>query len=98
MTRFTGKPLRVHYLQHVPFEGLGSIETWLQQRRHYTSATRLFKGDQLPRVDHLDWIIVMGGPMAVSGVNSLADEFLFIFFHHTVGQHNVAGVGEHRLS
>lgn len=22
--------MRAHYLQHVPFEGLGSIELWLQ--------------------------------------------------------------------
>ncbi|VAW41943.1 Glutamine amidotransferase, class I, partial [hydrothermal vent metagenome] len=24
--------MKIHYLQHVPFEGLGSIETWAGQQ------------------------------------------------------------------
>ena len=62
----SGQALQIHYLQHVPFEGLGSIESWLHERGHHVSATHMFSGDQLPQLDHLDWLMVMGGPMGVS--------------------------------
>lgn len=58
--------MRVHYLQHVPFEGLGSIETWLQSVRAEVSVTRFFEDPVLPGVDDLDLLIVMGGPMSVN--------------------------------
>ena len=59
--------LRVHSLVHVPFEGLGSIQTWLERRRAVQSATRLFDaGARLPHPDELDWLVVMGGPMSVN--------------------------------
>lgn len=57
--------MRVHFLQHVPYEGLGTLQDWLQQRSHEVSATRLYAGDGLPRPDSLDMVIVMGGPMGI---------------------------------
>ncbi|MEH1899745.1 MAG: type 1 glutamine amidotransferase [Nostoc sp.] len=57
--------MRIHYLQHVPFEGLASIEHWLTKKDHILSATKFYNGDSLPSVDNLDWLIVMGGPMNV---------------------------------
>lgn len=57
--------MRVHYLQHVPFEGLGSIEAALAKRDCTLSATKLYKGDPLPADQSFDWLIVMGGPMGV---------------------------------
>jgi GMP synthase-like glutamine amidotransferase len=57
--------MHVHYLQHVPFESLGSIEPWLQQRGHSVSATRLYKNEDMPGLHTLDLLIVMGGPMGV---------------------------------
>ncbi|MEH1974124.1 MAG: type 1 glutamine amidotransferase [Nostoc sp.] len=57
--------MRIHYLQHVPFEGLGSIEHWLTKKDHILSATKFYNGDSLPSVNSLDWVIVMGGPMNV---------------------------------
>lgn len=57
--------LRIHYFQHVPFEGLGSIEDWARARGHTLTATRLFTDDPLPALDSFDWLIVMGGPMGV---------------------------------
>jgi GMP synthase-like glutamine amidotransferase len=55
--------LRIHYLQHVPFEGLGGIEAWVKERGHQLARTRLFAGDPLPAPAAFDWLIVMGGPM-----------------------------------
>lgn len=57
--------LRIHYFQHVPFEGLGSIEDWAKGRGHTLTCTRLFTDDPFPAIDSFDWLIVMGGPMGV---------------------------------
>ena len=57
--------MRIHYLQHVPFEGLGCIETWCMQHGHSLNRTRLYAGDPLPAMDTFDWLIVMGGPMSI---------------------------------
>jgi GMP synthase-like glutamine amidotransferase len=57
--------MRVHYLQHVSFEGLSSIEPFLRAKGHELTATHLYQGDALPAIDAFDWLIVMGGPMGV---------------------------------
>jgi GMP synthase (glutamine-hydrolysing) len=57
--------MNIHYLQHVPFEGLGSIEQWAIAQGHQLSVTRLYAGDHLPALDRFDMLIVMGGPMSV---------------------------------
>lgn len=57
--------MRLHYLQHVPFEDPDNIAVWAQERGHALSGTRLDLGEPLPPVDAFDWLIVMGGPMNV---------------------------------
>lgn len=57
--------MRLHYLQHVPFEGLGYIGEWATKRGLVVSSSRLFDGDQLPRIDAFEWLVVMGGPMGI---------------------------------
>ena len=57
--------MHIHWLQHVPFEGLGRISGWAAERRCPVTASRLFAGDQLPAVDSFDLLVVMGGPMSV---------------------------------
>lgn len=57
--------MNLHYLQHVPFEGLASIESWAAARGHQIVVTRLHAGDPLPRLDQLDCLVVMGGPMNI---------------------------------
>lgn len=58
--------MRAHYLQHVPFEGLGSIEPWLKKSGYAITNTRLFKSVKLPDVNEIDLLIIMGGPMSVN--------------------------------
>ena len=58
--------MRAHYLQHVPFEGLGSIESWLKAAGYQITKTRLFDSASLPDVDDIDLLVVMGGPMRVN--------------------------------
>ena len=58
--------MHIHWLQHVPFEGLGIIENWAAANGHTLSSTRFWKGDELPTPDSMDMLIVMGGPMGVN--------------------------------
>ncbi len=57
--------MRLHWLQHVPFEGLGFIETWAKSQSAKITSTRLFAGEPLPESDQFDWLVVMGGPMGI---------------------------------
>ena len=57
--------MNIHWLQHVPFEGLGAIETWAKIKGHDLSVTRLFAGGQLPEPDSFAMLVVMGGPMGI---------------------------------
>lgn len=57
--------MHIHFLQHVPFEGLASIRDWIGRGDHQVSGTRLYAGEHLPRPDRIDLLIVMGGPMGV---------------------------------
>ena len=58
--------MRAHYLQHVPFEGLGSIEPWLLSAGYQISSTRFFDSIELPDPDDIDFLMIMGGPMSVN--------------------------------
>jgi len=60
--------MRAHYLQHVAFEGLGSIEVWLRNTGYEISNTQLFASDKLPKIKDIDLLIVMGGTMSVNDV------------------------------
>lgn len=67
--------MNIHWLQHVPFEGLGCIEPWLAEHGHDVSCTRFWAGDMFPdiglsakasaKAENVDGLIVMGGPMGV---------------------------------
>lgn len=57
--------MHLHYFQHVPFEGLGSIEGWALQQGHSLSVTRFFAGETPPPLPEIDALIVMGGSMNV---------------------------------
>jgi GMP synthase-like glutamine amidotransferase len=61
-----GTEMRAHYLQHVPFEGLGSIEPWLRKAGYEISSTRFFDAGILPVIEDMDFLVVMGGPMSVN--------------------------------
>ena len=57
--------LRLHYLQHVPFEGLGRIRPWAQATGAAITATRFYQGHSLPALDAFDLLVIMGGPMSI---------------------------------
>lgn len=57
--------MRIHYLQHVPFENPGHILTWAARKGHDVTATHLYLGQMPPGMGDFDWLVVMGGPMNV---------------------------------
>jgi len=56
-------------LQHVPFEGLGSIQDWLVETGYEITRTRFYHSAELPSPEGIDLLIVMGGPMSVNDEN-----------------------------
>jgi GMP synthase-like glutamine amidotransferase len=73
--------LRIHYFQHVNYEGLGSIKEWISSNGHSLSSTRFFEETRLPELSDFDWLIIMGGAMSVNDEQQfpwLADEKRFI--------------------
>ncbi|RUM89702.1 MAG: amidotransferase [Thermodesulfatator sp.] len=55
--------MKLHYLQHVPFETPRAILEWAKEREFSFSATRFFAGEDLPE-DLPDFLVIMGGPMS----------------------------------
>lgn len=62
--------MRANCLQHVPFEGLGSVEPWLRANAARVSTTRLFERPTFPpafpSLGDVDLLIMMGGAMSVN--------------------------------
>lgn len=58
--------MRAHYLQHAPFEGLGSIEPWLRSAGYEITNTQFFESSVLPALNEVDLLVIMGGPMSVN--------------------------------
>jgi GMP synthase-like glutamine amidotransferase len=57
--------MRVHYFQHVPFEGPAGIADWAGQRGHTLSRSQLYAAEDLPQQADFDSLVLMGGPMGV---------------------------------
>ncbi len=57
--------MKIHWIQHVPFETLGNIEEWATVNNHTLNCTRQFENDSLPALNDFDMLIIMGGPMGV---------------------------------
>ena len=58
--------MKVHILQHVPFEDIGSMVSWFKNRDAELSYTQFFENPALPKVKGIDLIVAMGGPMSVN--------------------------------
>jgi len=68
---------------------LAHIEVWAERRGSIVSGTKLFSGEQLPSIDDLDWLVIMGGPMGVHDEEQygwLVDEKKFIEKAITAGK------------
>jgi GMP synthase-like glutamine amidotransferase len=73
--------MKIHYLQHVPFENPGIILDWAERNGHIVTSTHLYKGRQFPLQSDFDWLVIMGGPMNIYQEDQylwLAEEKAFI--------------------
>jgi GMP synthase-like glutamine amidotransferase len=73
--------MRLHYLQHVPFENPGSILTWARENGCNVTSTQFYDDENIPAHKDYDWLIVMGGPMNIYDEKNypwLANEKTFI--------------------
>ena len=61
--------MRLHYIQHAPYEPLGAIEDWARRRGFRLSRT-LAVTAEWPSLDEIDWLVVMGGPMGAYEVGA----------------------------
>jgi len=57
--------MRIHYLQHISFEGLGSMENFFVAKGSQLSRTCMYADQSLPSIHEIDALIIMGGPMGV---------------------------------
>src|SRR6187402_2684975 len=57
--------MRIHSLQHVPFEDIGSMASDFRARGYSLSSTHWYRGDAVPAVGDFDALVVMGGPLGI---------------------------------
>ena len=57
--------MHMHSIHHVPFEGPAGIAQWAESRGVTRSETWQHRGDPLPDLDEIDFLVVTGGPMSV---------------------------------
>jgi len=51
--------MRIHYLQHVPFEGIGSMAGYFKNKGHTLSSTKLYGDQALPDPHDIDFLITI---------------------------------------
>ena len=57
--------MRLHFLQHVPFEGPGCIRAWAAAAGWEITGSHLYRDHRFPAIDDFDWLVIMGGPMNI---------------------------------
>ncbi len=57
--------MRIHSIEHEPFEGLANIAVWAKKKGHTITRTLLFNGEELPDISKFDWLVIMGGSMNI---------------------------------
>ncbi len=57
--------MRIHCLQHVPFEDPGYLLSLFHEKGGHISSTRLYNHEPLPELFNFDMLVIMGGPMGV---------------------------------
>lgn len=58
--------MRIHYLQHVDFEGPAAVADWAAQAGHTIVGSHLHRGEALPALSTFDLLVILGGPMSVN--------------------------------
>lgn len=73
--------MKIHSFHHVPYERLGCIEDWIDQKKFESAKTNFYEEYHFPDLNDFDILIIMGGPMSVNNENKfpwLSEEKQFI--------------------
>ncbi|KPA94509.1 MULTISPECIES: type 1 glutamine amidotransferase [Pseudomonas] len=55
--------MKVHFIVHEAFEAPGAYETWVRERGHAASYSRVYANQALPaNADAIDLLVILGGP------------------------------------
>ena len=57
--------MRLHYIQHNPFEDPANIALWAEDSGHDVFGTKIFAGERLPKDADFDLLLVLGGEMNI---------------------------------
>lgn len=55
--------MKIHYLQHVPFEDVSYMGNWAKENGIHFSRIRVYEYDPYPHLSDVEALIIMGGPM-----------------------------------
>lgn len=67
--------MMIDVIQHAPFEGIGLIAKWAEERGFTLRCTKLFLAAALPDPETVTYLILMGGPMSANDpLDWLAEE------------------------
>ena len=55
--------MKIHYLQHVPFEDVAYMGNWAKENGIHFSRIRVYEYDPYPHLSDVEALIIMGGPM-----------------------------------
>jgi GMP synthase (glutamine-hydrolysing) len=55
--------MKIHYLQHVPFEDVAYMINWAKENGIFLGRIRLYENDPYPPLSDVEALIIMGGPM-----------------------------------
>ncbi len=56
--------MKIHIIMHESFESPGAIETWVKERGHSHTYTRLYNNESFPETIDFDFLVIMGGPQS----------------------------------
>lgn len=56
--------MRIHTIIHAPFEKAGAIEKWATDKGYQLLATHTYRGEKLPSLSAVDFLVIMGGPQS----------------------------------
>lgn len=59
--------MKVHFVVHESFEAPGAYDTWVRERGHEATYSRVYANEPLPHaVENIDLLVVLGGPQSPS--------------------------------
>ena len=57
--------MRIHFIQHMPFEYPASIADWATEKNYISTYTKVFEEPIFPSINSFDMLVIMGGVMGV---------------------------------